>query len=226
MLMTRHPRAPFRLRHRAAQRLPDRSNRRLRVYALLDNVVNQVIGRDLIAALRDHRVFRKLDRARQEVVTQFPGLGVGSFVAIWPLEFEGGRGADDRGECQLMLGEAQVGRVTLDVAIFHVDDDVSRELPDAVFEVEIARSPFVRFDANGPLGKAQAAEHEHRVLAVIGGGIRIQGYGQPQVGNLPRSSGRQHEQESGKSYGDISAHRLGHEFPADVRLEFQPIVVE
>ena len=39
-------------------------------------------------------------------------------------------------------------------------------------------------------------------------------------------SGRQQEEDGGNSYDDISAHELGHEFPADVRLQFQSIVVE
>jgi hypothetical protein len=200
--------------------------RALRVDALFDNVVNQVVGLDLVSAFGNDRVFRKLDRARQEIVTQLPRLGVGCFIAARPLEFEGCRGADDSGKRQLMFGELQVCCVAFDVAVFDVDDDVTRELPDAVFEVEIARLTFGSFDTDGALGQAQAAEHEHGVLAVVGGGIRIEGYRQPQVVYLRSRSGRQEKQNGGKSYGDISAHELGHEFPADVRLQFQSIVVE
>jgi len=128
--------------------------RTLRIDSLFDDVVNQVVGRDLVAAFRDDGLSRELDGAGKQVVAQFAGLGVRRFLAARPLEFEGRRASSDRGERQLVTGELQVGRVAFDVAVFDVNDDAARELPDTVLEIAVASPSFLCLDTDRSLGHA------------------------------------------------------------------------
>ena len=70
-------------------------------------------------------------------------LGPGSVGAARTCQFERGRRAFDISQTQLVIDELQIGRITFDMAIFDIDDNVSRELPDAVVEIEFAGAAYV-----------------------------------------------------------------------------------
>ncbi len=73
-----------------------------------------------------------------------------------------------------MARELEVCRLTFDMTVFCIDNDIAREVPDTVFEVELARTTLVGLDTDAPLCQSQAAKHQHRTLAVVVRGIRIE----------------------------------------------------
>ena len=57
-----------------------------------------------------------------------------------------------------MIGELKVRSFATNLAVLGIDNDIAVELPDAIFEIELARQPLVSLDSDRALAQPQPLE--------------------------------------------------------------------
>ncbi len=138
-----------------------------------------------------------------------------------------------------MACEFEIGRLTLDMTVFGIDNDIAFEVPDAVFEVELACTALVGLYTDATLCQPQATKHQHRALAVVVGGIGIKRDRQPEVAGLRAHGHAANHCQQGDAgefrqvivseemfVAHIPVWSLGDKFAADIGPQLQLILLQ